>query len=79
MANPDPALGSFNAAPAPDAERDVYACCASTRFAKAVAAGQTLQQAQASVLMEDYRDWEFYEAQRAQNVAGTYRALASQR
>jgi 2-oxo-4-hydroxy-4-carboxy-5-ureidoimidazoline decarboxylase len=44
MANPDPqaspALGSFNAAPAPDAERDVYACCASTRFAQAVTAGR---------------------------------------
>jgi 2-oxo-4-hydroxy-4-carboxy-5-ureidoimidazoline decarboxylase len=35
-----PTLGSFNAAPVPDAERDVYACCASTRFAKAVAAGR---------------------------------------
>jgi glyoxylase-like metal-dependent hydrolase (beta-lactamase superfamily II) len=45
--------------------------------AKAVAAGQTLQQAQASVLMPDYKDWEFYEAQRPQNVAGTYRALTS--
>ena len=43
---------------------------------KAVAAGQTLQQAQASVLMPDYKDWEFYEVQRPQNVAGTYRALA---
>jgi 2-oxo-4-hydroxy-4-carboxy-5-ureidoimidazoline decarboxylase len=40
MANPGPTLGSFNAAPAPDAERDVYACCASTRFAQAVAAGR---------------------------------------
>jgi 2-oxo-4-hydroxy-4-carboxy-5-ureidoimidazoline decarboxylase len=44
MANPgpqaSPTLGSFNAAPAPDAERDVFACCASTRFAKAVAAGR---------------------------------------
>ncbi|HWF08727.1 MAG TPA: MBL fold metallo-hydrolase [Bryobacteraceae bacterium] len=47
--------------------------------AKAIAAGQTLQQAQASVLMEDYRDWEFYDAQRPQNVAGTYRALTSKR
>jgi glyoxylase-like metal-dependent hydrolase (beta-lactamase superfamily II) len=45
--------------------------------AKAVAAGQTLQQAQASVLMPDYKEWEFYEAQRPQNVAGTYRALTS--
>jgi len=43
--------------------------------AKAIAAGQTLQQAQASVLMDDYKDWEFYTAQRPQNVAGTYRAL----
>jgi glyoxylase-like metal-dependent hydrolase (beta-lactamase superfamily II) len=45
--------------------------------AKAVAAGQTLQQAQASVLMEDYKDWEFYAVQRPQNVAGTYRALTN--
>ena len=44
MANPGPqafpTLGSFNAASVPDAERDVLACCASTRFAKAVAAGR---------------------------------------
>lgn len=33
-------LGSFNAAPAPDAERDVLAWCASTAFARAVAAGR---------------------------------------
>jgi hypothetical protein len=45
--------------------------------AKAIATGQTLQQAQASVLMEDYKDWEFYAVQRPQNVAGTYRALTS--
>jgi glyoxylase-like metal-dependent hydrolase (beta-lactamase superfamily II) len=44
--------------------------------AKAIAAGQTLEQAQASVLMPDYKDWEFYAVQRPQNVAGTYRALA---
>jgi glyoxylase-like metal-dependent hydrolase (beta-lactamase superfamily II) len=47
--------------------------------AKAIAAGQTLEQAQASVLMEKYKDWEFYDQQRVQNVAGTYRALASKR
>jgi len=44
MANTSPqasvTLGSFNAAPAPDAERDVLACCASTAFAKAVADGR---------------------------------------
>jgi glyoxylase-like metal-dependent hydrolase (beta-lactamase superfamily II) len=45
--------------------------------AKAIAAGQTLEQAQASVLMENYKDWEFYQQQRPQNVAGTYRALAA--
>jgi 2-oxo-4-hydroxy-4-carboxy-5-ureidoimidazoline decarboxylase len=44
MANPSPqgsaTLGSFNAAPVPDAERDVLACCASTAFAKTVAGGR---------------------------------------
>jgi 2-oxo-4-hydroxy-4-carboxy-5-ureidoimidazoline decarboxylase len=33
-------LGSFNAAPAEAAERDVLACCASTAFAKAIAGGR---------------------------------------
>src|SRR5204862_4692915 len=47
--------------------------------AKAIAAGQTLEQAQASVLMEKYKTWEFYDQQRPQNVAGTYRALMSNR
>lgn len=47
--------------------------------AKAIAAGQTLQEAQASVLMEAYKDWEFYSVQRPQNVAGTYRALTSKK
>jgi glyoxylase-like metal-dependent hydrolase (beta-lactamase superfamily II) len=47
--------------------------------AKAIAAGQTLEQAQAGVLMENYKDWEFYDQQRAQNVAGTYRALVGKR
>jgi glyoxylase-like metal-dependent hydrolase (beta-lactamase superfamily II) len=47
--------------------------------AKAIAAGQTLEQAQASVLMEAYKGWEFYEQQRPQNVAGMYRALGGGR
>jgi glyoxylase-like metal-dependent hydrolase (beta-lactamase superfamily II) len=46
---------------------------------KAVAAGQTIEQAQASVTMDAYKDWEFYEQQRPANVAGTYRALTSNR
>ena len=47
--------------------------------ARAVAAGQTLEQAQASVLMENYKDWEFYQQQRPANVAGAYRALTAKR
>src|SRR5438093_6153980 len=47
--------------------------------AKAIAAGQTLEQAQASVLMEAYKDWDFYAVQRPQNVAGMYRALTAGR
>ena len=47
--------------------------------AKAIAAGQTLEQAQASVTMDAYKDWEFYEQQRPANVAGTYRALMNNR
>ncbi len=47
--------------------------------AKAIAAGQTSEQAQASVLMENYQSWEFYDQQRPQNVVGTYRAVMSNR
>src|SRR5688500_7499030 len=43
--------------------------------AEAVAAGQTLEQAQASVTMDAYKGWDFYAQQRPQNVAGTYRLL----
>ena len=46
---------------------------------KAVAAGQSLEQAQSSVTMDAYKEWEFYEQQRPANVAGTYRALAAGR
>jgi len=45
--------------------------------AKAIAAGQTVEQAQKSVLMEAYKDWDFYEQQRPQNVAGMYRSLTA--
>jgi 2-oxo-4-hydroxy-4-carboxy-5-ureidoimidazoline decarboxylase len=57
MANPGPqasvTLGSFNAAPAPDAERDVFACCASTAFAKAVADGRPYPDAAALLAAVD--------------------------
>jgi glyoxylase-like metal-dependent hydrolase (beta-lactamase superfamily II) len=47
--------------------------------AKAIAAGQSLEDAQKSVLMEAYKNWEFYDVQRPQNVAGMYRALTAGR
>lgn len=43
--------------------------------ARAIAEGKTLEQARDSVLMPDYRHWEFYEQQRPQNVLGAYRML----
>jgi 2-oxo-4-hydroxy-4-carboxy-5-ureidoimidazoline decarboxylase len=57
MANPSAQasaiLASFNAAPAPDAERDVLACCASAAFAKAVAAGRPYPDADALLAAVD--------------------------
>jgi glyoxylase-like metal-dependent hydrolase (beta-lactamase superfamily II) len=47
--------------------------------ATAIAAGQTLEQAQTSVLMDAYKDWEFYAQQRPLNVAGMYRSLVGSR
>ena len=47
--------------------------------AKAVAAGQSLEEAQKSVTMDAYKDWEFYEQQRPQNVAGMYRVITAGR
>jgi len=47
--------------------------------AAAIAAGQSLEQAQAAVTMDAYKDWEFYAQQRPQNVAGMYRALSARR
>jgi glyoxylase-like metal-dependent hydrolase (beta-lactamase superfamily II) len=46
---------------------------------EAIAAGKTLEQARDSVLMSDYADWEFYEQQRPQNVAGAYRMQTASR
>jgi glyoxylase-like metal-dependent hydrolase (beta-lactamase superfamily II) len=45
----------------------------------AIAAGKTLEQTRDSVLMSDYKDWEFYEQQRPQNVAGAYRLVSASR
>jgi glyoxylase-like metal-dependent hydrolase (beta-lactamase superfamily II) len=47
--------------------------------AKAIASGQTLEQAQKSVTMDAYKNWDFYEQQRPQNVAGMYRSLSPNR
>jgi glyoxylase-like metal-dependent hydrolase (beta-lactamase superfamily II) len=46
---------------------------------EAIAAGKTLEQTRDTVLMSDYADWEFYEQQRPQNVAGAYRLLTTSR
>jgi len=45
--------------------------------AKAIAAGQSVEDAQKSVTMDAYKDWEFYDVQRPQNVVGMYRALSA--
>ena len=45
----------------------------------AIAAGKTLEQTRDTVLMSDYAEWEFYEQQRPQNVAGAYRLQAASR
>jgi glyoxylase-like metal-dependent hydrolase (beta-lactamase superfamily II) len=46
---------------------------------EAVAAGKTLEETRDTVLMSDYADWEFYEQQRPQNVAGAYRLQTANR
>jgi 2-oxo-4-hydroxy-4-carboxy-5-ureidoimidazoline decarboxylase len=57
MANVSPqasaTLGSFNAAPAHDAERTALACCASRMFAKAVADGRPYPDAAALLAAVD--------------------------
>ena len=57
MTNPSPrtpaTLGSFNAAPARDAERTVLACCASGTFAKAIAGGRPYPDAAALLAAVD--------------------------
>jgi len=45
----------------------------------AIAAGKTLEQTRDTVLMSDYAEWEFYEQQRPQNVAGAYRLQTASR
>lgn len=46
---------------------------------EAIAAGKTLEQTRDTVLMSDYEEWEFYEQQRPQNVAGAYRLQTASR
>ncbi|MFP6829489.1 MAG: MBL fold metallo-hydrolase [Gammaproteobacteria bacterium] len=40
-----------------------------------IAAGQSLEEMQQSILMEDYADWSQYDAWREMNVQGTYQGL----
>ena len=46
--------------------------------ADAVEAGLSLEEAQATVLMEEYADWQQYDVWRAMNVQGAYEQLAQQ-
>jgi len=48
-----------------------------TAVSAGIAAGQSLEELQQSVLMEDYADWGQYEAWRAGNVEGAYRSLTN--
>jgi glyoxylase-like metal-dependent hydrolase (beta-lactamase superfamily II) len=45
--------------------------------ADGIAAGQTLQELQESILMEDYRDWLSYDSWRTQNIEGMYHLLTN--
>jgi len=46
---------------------------------EAIGTGKTLEQTRDTVLMSDYGQWEFYEQQRPQNVAGAYRLQTANR
>ncbi len=46
------------------------------QVAAAIAAGQSLDEARESIRLEDYDHWEFFAAQRPQNIAGAYRELS---
>lgn len=48
-----------------------------TAVSAGIAAGQSLEELQQSVLMEDYADWGQYDAWRAGNVEGAYRSLTN--
>jgi len=42
-----------------------------------IAAGQSLEELQQSIMLEDYQEWAQYEAWRAENIQGTYEGLTS--
>ena len=42
-----------------------------------IATGQSLEEMQQSIMLEDYADWAQYEAWRAQNIQGAYEGLTS--
>lgn len=44
----------------------------------AIDAGQSLEEIQTSLMLEDYADWDYYEGRRPQNIAGMYRALMAE-
>jgi glyoxylase-like metal-dependent hydrolase (beta-lactamase superfamily II) len=48
-----------------------------TAVAEGLAAGRTLEQLKQSVTMDRYKDWEFYQQWRADNVTGMYQLLTA--
>lgn len=44
--------------------------------AAGIAAGHSLEQIQANLMLEDYADWDYYQQRRPQNIEGMYRALS---
>ena len=41
-------------------------------------AGQSLEDIQATLMLEDYADWDYYEQRRPQNITGMHRALIAE-
>jgi len=45
--------------------------------ADGIAAGQTIEQLQASILLEDYKDWQNFDLWRPMNIEGMYNILTN--
>lgn len=59
------------------ADHRAYLEALTRAVADGIAAGQSVEALQASVLLEEYADWAQYDAWRAENIAGAYRLLTT--